>query len=163
MTDADELSAVDRTAATGFRGDRSPTRSPSMPSMRSSGLDRQRARELVPSARSCAAHRRPGGPAPAGRRRAGPAHRAVLVRRIGRRTRGGGRARGIPAAGETGGGAGRPGPIGGRGARTTSRAAWQRAAGGAARRSTGAGRDGGRDRSSSHPVRRCAAKARTGR
>ena len=39
------------------------------------------------------AHRRPGGPAPAGRRRAGPAHRAVLVRGIGRRARGGGRAR----------------------------------------------------------------------
>ena len=45
-----------------------------------------------------------GRAAPAGRRRAGPAHRTVLVRRVGRRAQGRGRRRRVSVAAETGGG-----------------------------------------------------------
>ena len=53
--------------------------------------------EVFPDPAQHAAVDRPGGPAPAGRRRARPADRAVLVRRVGGGADRGGRARGLPA------------------------------------------------------------------
>ena len=160
MTDADELSAAIRRLQPRLRGDRLRRGLRSTPSMRWPPAPTTSSSELVPSARDRPAHRRPGRPAPAGRRRAGPAHRAVLVRRIGRRAQAMADHAGYPLLVQ---------PVAGDGDRGVGGPRARRRRAGLAACGRGAGAHSGcwpkpwSRSTSTSPCSRCAATARTGR